>query len=202
MMQSEIEIHYNGYLLAGVDEAGRGPLAGPVIAAAVILDPARPIKGINDSKKLSESKREELAIAIREQAISWAVGRADVAEIDELNILHATMLAMSRAINGLSPAAEHALIDGNRCPVLQCTSQAIVKGDQRVISIGAASIIAKVTRDHEMLVLHEKYPEYGFNQHKGYGTKIHMEALQKFGATVIHRRSFSPVRRVLEGSRP
>lgn len=202
MMQSEIEIHYSGYLLAGVDEAGRGPLAGPVIAAAVILDPARPIKGINDSKKLSESKREELAIAIREQAISWAVGRADVAEIDELNILHATMLAMSRAINGLSPAAEHALIDGNRCPVLQCTSQAIVKGDQRVISIGAASIIAKVTRDHEMLVLHEKYPEYGFNQHKGYGTKIHMEALQKFGATVIHRRSFSPVRRVLEGSRP
>jgi ribonuclease HII len=199
MMQSDIEIHYSGCLLAGVDEAGRGPLAGPVIAAAVILDPARPIKGINDSKKLSESKREELAIIIREQAICWAVGRADVDEIDRINILHATMLAMSRAIDGLSPAAEHALIDGNRCPVLQCTSQAIIKGDQRMVSIAAASIIAKVTRDHEMLAMHDKYPEYGFDQHKGYGTKVHMDALQKYGATEIHRRSFSPVRRVLEG---
>jgi len=198
-MFPDIEIDYEGCFLAGVDEAGRGPLAGPVVAAAVILDPERPISGINDSKKLSESKRESLALIIREQSLSWAVGRADVEEIDDLNILHATMLAMKRAVEGLSPAAEYALIDGNRCPAISCGSQAVVKGDQRVEAIGAASIIAKVTRDHEMLVLHEQYPEYGFNQHKGYGTRVHMEALQQHGALPEHRRSFAPVRRVLQG---
>lgn len=199
-MHSELDIHYEGQLLAGVDEAGRGPLAGPVIAAAVILDPSRPIDGINDSKKLSESRREALYEAIQEKALCWAVGRAEVDEIDSLNILHATMLAMTRAVQALSPAAEHALIDGNRCPELGCTSQAVVKGDQRVLSIGAASIIAKVTRDREMLTLHEQYPDYGFNQHKGYGTKVHMAALEMHGATPLHRRSFAPVRRVIEGA--
>lgn len=194
-----MQIHYNGHLLAGVDEAGRGPLAGPVIAAAVILDPARPICGINDSKKLTAARRESLAEQIREKALCWAVGRADVDEIDSLNILHATMLAMRRAVEALQPAAEHALIDGNRCPELLCSSQAIVKGDQRVEVIGAASIIAKVSRDHEMLELHEQHPEYGFDKHKGYGTKVHMQALQLHGALPEHRRSFAPVRRVLSG---
>ncbi|MGD8514540.1 MAG: ribonuclease HII [Granulosicoccaceae bacterium] len=201
MSESELHIACEGALLAGVDEAGRGPLAGPVVAAAVILDPDRPIAGITDSKKLSEARRETLALAIQEQALAWSIGRASVEEIDSLNILHATMLAMRRALEGMSPLAEHALIDGNRCPdALPCTAQAIVKGDQRVTAIAAASIIAKVSRDHEMLRLHEQFPQYGFDKHKGYGTRDHLEALREHGALAEHRRSFSPVRRVLEGA--
>lgn len=183
-------------LVAGVDEAGRGPLAGPVVAAAVVLDPARPIAGLADSKKLSARRREILAVTIRNDALAWAVARASVEEIDELNILHASMLAMRRALEALTPQAEHALIDGNRCPTnLSCTAEAIVGGDARVEAISAASILAKVTRDEEMLRLHEAYPDYEFARHKGYPTALHLDALGKFGPSDCHRLSFAPVRR-------
>jgi ribonuclease HII len=186
--------------VAGVDEAGRGPLAGPVIAAAVILDPERPITGLRDSKRLSATRRDELYDQIRERALAWAVGRAEVEEIDRINILQATMLAMRRAVEALEPFAEHALIDGNRCPDLSCTAQAIIKGDSKVQAISAASIVAKVTRDREMLELDRHYPGYGLAQHKGYPSKAHIEALESLGVTPIHRRSYAPVRRIIERS--
>ena len=185
-------------LIAGVDEVGRGPLAGPVVTAAVILDPEHPIDGLMDSKKLSEAKRESLAEIIKEYSLAWSIGRAEVEEIDEINILQATMLAMQRAVEGLSILPDHVLIDGNRCPQLSCTAEAIIKGDGLVPVISAASIIAKVSRDREMVRLDAQYPGYGLAGHKGYPTKAHMEALTNLGVTPIHRRSFSPVRRALE----
>jgi len=185
-------------LVAGVDEVGRGPLAGAVVAAAVILDPRRPIAGLADSKALSERRREALAEQIRERALAWALGRAEAHEIDALNILQASLLAMRRAVEGLSPAPALALIDGNRCPEgLPCPAQAIIKGDQTVAAISAASILAKVVRDAEMVELDQCYPGYGFAGHKGYPTRSHVEALQTLGVTPIHRRSFAPVRKVL-----
>lgn len=186
--------------ICGVDEVGRGPLCGPVVTAAVILDPAIPIVGLNDSKKLSEKKRDVLFEEIKERALAWSIGRAEVHEIDELNILHATMLAMQRAVAGLSVKPELALIDGNRCPDLPCPAEAVVKGDGRIPEIGAASILAKVTRDREMVELEKLYPGYGIAVHKGYPTKVHIDALKKLGATAIHRRSFRPVREALEAS--
>jgi ribonuclease HII len=185
--------------VAGVDEVGRGPLAGPVVAAAVILDPERPIEGLADSKKLSEKRREALAEIIKEQALSWALGRAEVEEIDRLNILQASLLAMQRAVAGLQPAAEFALVDGNRCPDLTCPAEAVIKGDDRIPVISAASVIAKVARDREMVALEQTFPGYGLAQHKGYPTKVHLESLQRLGVTTIHRRTFGPVRKILEG---
>lgn len=194
----EPELYLPEGRIAGVDEAGRGPLAGPVIAGAVILDPDKPIEGLRDSKRLSASRRDELFDQIRERALAWAVGRADVEEIDRINILQATMLAMSRAVEALQPYADHALIDGNRCPDLSCTSRAIIKGDSKVPAISAASIMAKVTRDREMLDLDMRYPGYGLAQHKGYPSKAHIEALESLGVTPVHRRSYAPVRRIIE----
>lgn len=190
---------YAGNLLAGVDEAGRGPLAGDVVAAAVILNPDVPIAGLADSKKLSEKKRNALFLEIKEKALSFSIARASVSEIDQLNILHASMLAMQRAVAGLHIAAEHALIDGNRIPKnLSCTAEAVVKGDARVEAISAASILAKVERDRDVVELAKKYPGYGLEQHKGYPTTQHMAALQALGVTPIHRQSFAPVKRLLE----
>jgi ribonuclease HII len=186
-------------LIAGVDEVGRGPLVGDVVTAAVILDPARPIEGLNDSKKLSEKKRDALAVLIRERALCWAIGRASPSEIDELNILHATMLAMKRAVAGLDMLPDLVLIDGNRCPELPMAAQAIVKGDGLVAEISAASILAKVARDSEMLELHQRYPEYEFAKHKGYPTKLHLEKLAKLGPLPEYRHSFKPVQRALAG---
>lgn len=190
-------IYPNATLIAGVDEVGRGPLVGAVVTAAVILDPARPIAGLADSKKLSEKRRIALFDEIKEKALSWSLGRAEPEEIDQLNILHATMLAMQRAVAGLHLTPDFVLIDGNRCPALAMPSQAVVKGDSLVREISAASIIAKVTRDREMAELDRQYPQYGFAQHKGYPTALHMEKLVQFGATPQHRRSFAPVRNVL-----
>lgn len=184
-------------LVCGIDEAGRGPLAGTVVAAAVILDPARPIPGLNDSKKLSEKKRDALAVLIRERAIAWCVASASVEEIDRLNILHATMLAMQRAVAGLNIRPTSALVDGNRCPKLDIPSEAVVKGDGKIASIAAASILAKTARDAEMLVLHAQYPQYGFDRHMGYPTEAHCRALEEHGASPVHRRSFGPVARQL-----
>lgn len=180
-------------LVCGVDEAGRGPLAGPVVAAAVILDPARPITGLNDSKKLSARKREALAVEIRAVALAWAVAEASVEEIDRINILQASLLAMRRAVEALAVSPTHALIDGNRCPALPCAAEAIVGGDGKVASIAAASILAKTTRDAGMRELHERYPQYGFDRHMGYPTAFHLQALKVYGASPVHRRSFAPV---------
>lgn len=185
-------------LVAGVDEVGRGPLCGAVVTAAVILDPARPIVGLNDSKKLTEARREQLFDEICEKALSWCIARAEVEEIDQLNILHATMLAMQRAVVGLHVTPRLALIDGNRCPSLAMPSAAVVKGDSKVPAIAAASILAKVSRDREMQALDRQYPGYGIAGHKGYPTAVHLEALQRLGPTPIHRRSFGPVRKLLE----
>ena len=185
-------------LVCGVDEVGRGPLAGPVVAAAVILDPGRPIAGLNDSKKLSERRREALFDEITSLALCWALGRAEVEEIDEINILQASLLAMQRAVSALDIAPRQALVDGNRLPRLDCPARAIVGGDASEPCISAASIIAKVSRDHEMVVLDRSYPGYGLAQHKGYPTKAHMAALQTLGVTSIHRRSFAPVRRLID----
>ena len=185
---------YQGLLLAGVDEVGRGPLAGDVVAAAVILDPANPIAGLDDSKKLSEKKREFLFDLIRKQSLSYCVARASVAEIDELNILHASLLAMKRAVEGLATQPEHVLVDGNRLPQWHYSSEAVVKGDSRHAAIAAGSILAKVVRDREMVELDGVYPGYGLAGHKGYPTKAHVEALDKLGVTPIHRRTFGPVR--------
>lgn len=184
--------------VAGIDEAGRGPLAGPVVAAAVVLDPARPIDGLADSKKLSARRREALAIEIRAHALAWGIGRADVEEIDRLNILHATMLAMQRAVAALPRLPDRAMIDGNRCPALACESVAIVGGDDSEPAISAASILAKTARDAEMLALHALLPQYGFDRHMGYPTARHIDALKRHGPADCHRRSFAPVRRCLE----
>ncbi|MGX5220330.1 MULTISPECIES: ribonuclease HII [Pseudomonas] len=184
-------------LVAGVDEVGRGPLCGAVVTAAVILDPARPILGLNDSKKLTAARREKLFDEIREKALSWCIARAEVEEIDQLNILHATMLAMQRAVEGLHVTPKLALIDGNRCPKLQVPSAAVVKGDSQVPAIAAASILAKVSRDREMQALDLQYPGYGIAGHKGYPTAVHLEALRRLGPTPVHRRSFAPVRALL-----
>lgn len=186
-------LSYPEGLVCGVDEAGRGPLAGAVVAAAVILDPERPIEGLNDSKKLSEKKRVFLAELIRRRAIAWAVAEASVEEIDRLNILQASLLAMRRAVEALQVPAESALVDGNKCPKLSIPVQAIVKGDASVASIAAASILAKTSRDAQMLELHQHYPQYGFDRHMGYPTAAHFAALQAHGPCPLHRRSFAPV---------
>jgi len=180
-------------LVAGVDEAGRGPLAGPVVAAAVILDPSRPIRGLRDSKLLTEAARDRLAVAIRARALAWAVASSDVGEIDLINILQASLLAMRRAIEALGVKPEEALIDGNCCPRLPCPSRAIVKGDRDVPAISAASILAKTVRDAMLVELHGVYPVYGFAQHKGYATAEHLAALTLHGPCPAHRRSFAPV---------
>jgi ribonuclease HII len=185
-------------LICGVDEAGRGPLAGPVFAAAVILDPAKPIEGLRDSKKLSEAKRDMLATQIKSDALAWAIAQCSEAEIDELNILQATMLAMRRAIEGLHMTPTLALIDGNRCPVLSIRAEAIVKGDDKVPAISAASILAKTARDEALVILHQQYPHYAFDQHKGYPTALHIERLQLHGVSPVHRKSYAPVRALLK----
>lgn len=183
--------------LCGVDEAGRGPLAGAVYAAAVVLDPANPIEGLADSKALSEKKRDRLAALIRERARAWHVAYASVEEIDSLNILQASLLAMKRAVEGLGIEPSEILVDGNRLPKWRWTARAVVGGDATVAEISAASILAKTARDAEMLKLHQVYPQYGFDKHKGYPTAAHMEALQRFGACEIHRRSYAPVKQQL-----
>ena len=190
--------------ICGVDEAGRGPLVGAVVAGAVVLDPNNPIEGLKDSKKLTAARREYLYEQIMEKAMAWGIGEASPAEIDQINILQATMLAMQRAIEDLATRLgkwpDKALIDGNRCPELPIAAEAIIKGDAKEPAISAASIIAKVTRDRQMQLLHERHPEYGFAQHMGYPTEAHFAALKQFGACDQHRRSFSPVRKVLEAT--
>jgi len=187
----------NSGLLAGVDEAGRGPLVGSVVAAAVILDPLKPVEGLADSKKLSEKKREQLAHEIKQSALSWSIASVSAEEIDEINILQATMRAMKLAVEGLQITPDHVQVDGNRCPDIEHSVEAIVKGDDKVLEISAASILAKVERDHQMIRLHQQYPEYGFDRHKGYGTKQHIESLNALGACPQHRRSFAPVKKLL-----
>lgn len=189
---------YQGVLGAGCDEVGRGPLAGDVVAAAVILDPENPIAGLDDSKKLTEKKREQLFTEIQLKAKSWCIARASVAEIDKVNILQASLLAMTRAVQGLHIQPEHVLVDGNKLPKWHYPAEAVVKGDSRVAAISAASILAKVTRDREMVALDKTYPGYGFADHKGYPTKVHMDALDKLGITPIHRTSYAPVRAKIE----
>jgi ribonuclease HII len=184
--------------IAGVDEAGRGPLAGPVVVAAVILDPDRPIDGLADSKKLSAARREALYAPIVERTLAWSVIEVSPAEIDRLNILQATLLGMRRAVESLSPAAHMALIDGNRAPQLACPLRTVIGGDALEPAISAASIIAKVTRDRHMYALHERFPQYGFDRHKGYPTAEHLEALARLGPCTDHRRSFAPVRNALQ----
>jgi ribonuclease HII len=193
-----MELHWGPLGLCGVDEAGRGPLAGPVVAAAVMLDPGKPIEGLRDSKKLSARARERLADEIRNNAAAWCVAEASVAEIDRLNILHATMLAMQRAVAGLQRLPDEVWVDGNRCPEWAWRSQAVVKGDDKVASIAAASILAKTARDHFMCRLHQEFPAYGFDRHMGYGTAAHLAALKAHGACPHHRRSFAPVKLVLD----
>lgn len=185
-------------LIAGADEAGRGPLAGDVVAAAVILDADKPIEGLNDSKKLSEKKRDALYEEIIAKAVSYCIASASVEEIDRLNILHASMLAMKRAIEGLDKTPTHVQVDGNRCPDIDYPCEAIVQGDGKVAEISAASILAKVTRDRQLIEMDKEYPEYGFAKHKGYPTKQHREILEKLGPTPHHRRSFAPVQRSLD----
>ena len=198
--KNQIQLDFGGVLgwICGVDEVGRGPLAGPVLAAAVILDPNQPIEGLADSKILSPERRAELDILIRARAYAYAIGRAEVEEIDELNILQATMLAMQRAVAALRIMPDLAYIDGNRCPALRCRAEAIIKGDATVPAISAASIIAKVARDLETIQWDVHYPGYGLAQHKGYPTSIHLRALDELGVTPIHRRSFAPVRNRLQ----
>lgn len=194
----ELFDNIDGVLLAGVDEVGRGPLAGPVIAAAVILNPENPIQGLMDSKKISEKKRNILAIEIREKALSWAIGRAEHDEIDSINILQASLLAMKRAVDSLSINPELVLVDGLHCPDIIFKVEAIIKGDSKIPAISAASIIAKVARDNEMIALDSKYPGYGFSRHKGYPTKMHVAALKELGVSSIHRKTFAPVKQLLE----
>ncbi|HHE6470397.1 TPA: ribonuclease HII [Providencia rettgeri] len=194
-------IYPKANLIAGVDEVGRGPLVGAVVTAAVILDPNNPITGLADSKKLTEKKREKLFDEIQQKALCWCIGRAEPEEIDNINILHATMLAMQRAVAGLSIVPEYVLIDGNRCPKLPMPSQAVIKGDSLVQEISAASILAKVIRDREMVELDKIFPEYGFAKHKGYPTAYHLEKLAQYGATEFHRKSFAPVRRALDSNK-
>ncbi|MCA1323536.1 ribonuclease HII [Herbaspirillum sp. alder98] len=188
---------YAGEIICGVDEAGRGPLAGPVFAAAVILDPQRPIEGLRDSKKLSEAARDNLAVHIKNNALAWAIASCSEQEIDQLNILQASMLAMRRAVESLATVPTLALIDGNRCPVMAIRSEAIVKGDDKVPAISAASILAKTARDAALMVLHDSYPQYGFDRHKGYPTAFHLERLKLHGVSPVHRRSYAPVKALL-----
>lgn len=185
-------------IIAGVDEVGRGPLVGAVVTAAVVLDPANPIEGLADSKALSEKKRQLLFTEIKQKALSWSVGRCEPVEIDKLNILHATMLAMTRAVEGLSLQPDHVMVDGNRCPDWRYSSESVIKGDSKIAEISAASILAKVIRDQEMVELDKQFPDFGFARHKGYPTAYHMEKLEKFGPTLHHRMSFRPVRIALE----
>ncbi len=196
-MKDLFDVNYNGSGLAGVDEVGRGPLAGKVVAAAVILDPQYPIEGLRDSKKLSPSRRDELAKIIRERALAWSIASASVAEIDEINILQASLLAMHRAVGALNPEPEYVLVDGNRLPQWDYASEPVIGGDDRVPAIAAASILAKVHRDNELVALDSVYPGYGFAAHKGYPTARHLKALQTLGVTPIHRRSFTPVKKIL-----
>lgn len=195
------ECAYRGRLLAGVDEVGRGPLIGAVVTAAVILDPDCPIDGLADSKKLTEKKRLRLYDEIIEKAAAWSLGRCEADEIDRLNIYQATMVAMQRAVAGLCVEPEYVLVDGNRCPDWNWPSEPVIKGDSRVAAISAASILAKVTRDREMAALDEQYPGFGLAQHKGYPTPVHLEALNRLGATPQHRRSFRPVSEAIEHDR-
>ena len=188
---------YQGVFGAGVDEVGRGPLAGDVVTAAVILDPANPITGLDDSKKLSEKKREVLFDIIKEKALSWSISRCSVEEIDQINILQASLLAMKKAVDGLAVKPEHVWVDGNKIPKWHYAAEAVVKGDSRVPAIAAASILAKVTRDREMIAYEDQYPGYGFAAHKGYPTKVHMDALQRLGITPIHRTSYAPVKKII-----
>ena len=197
-MQMGLDFDLVEELVAGVDEVGRGPLCGAVVTAAVILDPRRPILGLNDSKKLTEARRELLYEEICEKALAWCIARAEVDEIDQLNILHATMLAMQRAVEGLSITPKLALIDGNRCPKLAVPCAPVIQGDAKVPAIAAASILAKVSRDREMAAFELVYPGYGISGHKGYPTPVHLEALARLGPTPIHRRSFAPVRAAWE----
>lgn len=192
----ELEVE-SGVLVAGVDEVGRGPLAGDVITAAVILDPLRPLDGLADSKQLTAARREQLFTAITRDALCYAFGRASVAEIDTLNILQASLLAMERAVQALGVQPQFVYVDGNHCPKWRYRSQAVVKGDSLVAAIAAASILAKVSRDREMLELDNQYPGYGFARHKGYPTADHLEALRRLGPSAIHRRSFAPVSALL-----
>ncbi|WP_423185729.1 ribonuclease HII [Alishewanella sp. d11] len=188
----------NVSLLCGVDEVGRGPLVGAVVTAAVILDPTKPIQGLTDSKKLSEKKRQLLAEEIKEKALCWALGRAEPAEIDQINILQATMVAMQRAVAALAIQPEWVMIDGNRCPELAMPATAVIKGDALIPEISAASILAKVARDEEMALLHQRYPQFGFADHKGYPTAAHLAAIQTHGILAEYRRSFKPVRLIAE----
>lgn len=189
-----LRLAYQGSLLAGVDEAGRGPLAGDIFSAAVILHPENIIFGLVDSKKLSEKRRQELAVEIKEKALCWNVARSTVKEIDRFNILEATMMAMERAVEGLRIDPEYVVVDGNRLPLWRYASESIIKGDDKVPSISAASILAKVHRDEEMIAFDKLYPGYGFDCHKGYGTKKHFEAIGRLGPSLIHRKSFEPVK--------
>lgn len=189
---------YKGVLFAGVDEVGRGPLAGDVVTAAVILNPDQPIAGLDDSKKLTEKKREQLFDEIKEKALSWSISRCSVAEIDQLNILQASLLAMKRAVEDLSVQPEYVLVDGNKIPAWDYSAEAVVKGDSRVAAIAAASILAKVTRDREMVEYEQQYPGYGFAKHKGYPTQQHRDAIKTLGITPIHRRSYAPVSDAME----
>lgn len=191
---------YVDELICGVDEAGRGPLAGPVFAAAVILDPTRPITGLRDSKKLSAAQREALAFCIKTDALAWSIAQCSEEEIDHLNILQASMLAMRRAIEGLAVQPTLALIDGNRCPIIAVRTEAIIQGDDKVPAISAASILAKTARDAALHVLHAQYPHYAFDQHKGYPTALHLQRLRQHGASPVHRKSYAPVREVLEAA--
>ncbi len=188
---------YDNEIICGVDEAGRGPLAGPVFAAAVILDPARPIAGLRDSKKLNEKKRDALAIEIKQHALAWAIAECSEEEIDTLNILQASMLAMRRAVEALQVTPTLALIDGNRCPKMTVRAEAIIKGDDKVAAISAASILAKTARDALLMQLHQQYPQYAFDQHKGYPTALHMARLQEHGVSPVHRKSYAPVKKLL-----
>jgi ribonuclease HII len=196
-LEDRLRSYEKSEVICGVDEAGRGPLAGPVFAAAVILDPAKPIHGLRDSKKLTEARREALAIQIKRDALAWSVAQCSEAEIDAFNILQATMLAMRRAIESLSTMPTLALIDGNRCPVCMVRTEAIVKGDDKVPAISAASILAKTARDAALAELHRQYPNYAFDQHKGYPTALHLELLKKHGVSPAHRKSYAPIRALL-----
>ena len=189
---------WQGEIICGVDEAGRGPLAGPVYAAAVILDPGKPIEGLRDSKKLTEVKREALAELIKEHALAWSIAFCTEAEIDQINILQASMLAMRRAVEGLKVTPTLALIDGNRCPVMPIRAEAIVKGDDKVLAISAASILAKTARDAVCRQMHEQYPHYAFDQHKGYPTALHLARLREHGVSPVHRKSYGPVKSLLK----
>ncbi|WP_294613315.1 ribonuclease HII [uncultured Gilliamella sp.] len=187
----------NATLIAGVDEVGRGPLCGDVVTAAVILDPNKPIVGLTDSKKLTEKKREQLFDIIKQNALAWSIARASVDEIDKLNILHATMLAMQRAVAQLPIKPNFVLVDGNRCPNFGIQTQAVIKGDLLVAEISAASILAKVTRDREMIALDQLYPQYGLAKHKGYPTKAHLAAIEKHGINHLYRKSYAPIKKLM-----